>query len=136
MPAAEPGRVPEGLCLPRAQRVRKRAEFVRIQDSTIRVSTRHLLVLLAPQSDPLAPPRLGVVASRKVGNAVVRNRCKRLVRELFRRHPEAFPRGADVVVIVRPGTHELMLADLEAELAGAAPHLARRAMDLGKTPKP
>ncbi len=122
--------------LPRAQRVRKRAEFVRIQGSPVRVTTRHLLLLLAvtlPGS--LSPlPRLGVVASRKVGPAVVRNRCKRLVREAFRLHPEVFPAGLDVVVIVRPGTHLLGLADVSAEIAGASPTLARRARELRARP--
>lgn len=126
------------LGLPRASRIRKRAEFVRIQDSPVRVTTRHLLMLLsagAPvgsqgQSPPTPRTRLGVVASRKVGPAVARNRAKRLVREAFRLHPEVFPAGLDVVIIVRPGTHLLGLADVAAEVIGAAPHLARRAREL------
>jgi ribonuclease P protein component len=138
--------------LPRSQRVRKRAEFVRIQGSPVRVPCRHLLLLLAlsvddggsarrsaelcPQTpgddggSALPPARLGVVASRKVGPAVVRNRAKRLVREAFRLHPEVFPAGLDVVVIVRPGTHLLGLAELAAEITGAAPTLAKRAREL------
>ena len=76
------------------------------------------------------PPRLGVVASRKVGPSVSRNRAKRLVREAFRLHPDVFPRGLDVVIIVRPGTHLLGLADLAAEVVGAAPALAKRAREL------
>jgi ribonuclease P protein component len=115
------------LC--RTQRIRKRADFVRIQDSPVRVSTRHLLLLLAPASLETSP-RLGVVASRKVGGAVVRNRAKRLVREAFRLHPEVFPGGIDVVIIVRPGTHLLGLADLAAEVVAIAPTLARRAREL------
>lgn len=115
--------------LPRAQRVRKRPEFLRIQDSPARVSTRHLLLLLAPRTDD-GPPRLGVVASRKVGNAVARNRAKRLVREAFRLHQEALPTGVDVVVIVRPGTQLLDLGDVAAEVMQAAPTAARRARDL------
>ena len=43
--------------------------------------------------------RLGLVVSRKVGNAVTRNRVKRRLRDLFRRHQEAFPRPLDVVVV-------------------------------------
>jgi len=118
--------------LPRAQRVRKRPEFLRIQDSPARVSTRHLLFLLAPRTgeDDGRPPRLGVVASRKVGNAVARNRAKRLVREAFRLNQEELPRGIDVVVIVRQGTQLLELRDVAAELIQAAPTVARRARDL------
>jgi ribonuclease P protein component len=121
--------------LQRSQRIRKRPEFVRIQDSPCRVTTRHLLLLLAlaqgPPSGELPKARLGVVASRKVGPAVVRNRAKRLVREAFRLHPQVFPAGIDVVIIVRPGTHLLGLRDLAAEVRGAAPALARRAKELG-----
>ena len=123
------------LRLPRTQRIRKRPEFVRIQGSPVRVTTRHLLLLLAVSvvtgaEAALLPPRLGIVASRKVGPSVVRNRAKRLVREAFRLHPEVFPAGLDVVVIVRPGTHLLGLAELAAEIVGASAHLARRAREL------
>jgi ribonuclease P protein component len=119
-----------------AQRVRKRAEFVRIQQSPARITTRHLVFLLAAGGDVA---RLGVVASRKVGPAVTRNRAKRLVREAFRLHPEVFPAGVDFVIIVRQsprwvpetaGPQQIGLAELAAEVAGVAPVLARRARDL------
>ena len=45
--------------------------------------------------------RLGITASRKIGNAVTRNRCKRVIREIFRRNKELFPQGADIVIVVR-----------------------------------
>ncbi len=125
--------MPSAHRLPRTQRIRKRADFVRIQDGSVRVSTRHLLMVLAAGGDPSGPrprPRLGVVASRKVGPAVARNRAKRLVREAFRLHPEVFPGGLDVVIIVRPGTHLLQLGALAAEVIGAGPALARRAKEL------
>lgn len=48
-----------------------------------------------------ADRRLGVVASRKVGNAVERARAKRRLRELFRRNRELFPRTDDVVLVAR-----------------------------------
>lgn len=120
-----------GHALARAQRIRKRAEFVRIQDSSVRVSTRHLLLLFALRAadgpeGASASARLGVVASKKVGNAVLRNRCKRLVREAFRRFPELFPPRVDVVVVVRPGTHELPQAELDGELLQVRALIQRR----------
>lgn len=64
--------------------------------------------------------RLGIIASRKCGNAVQRNRGKRVVREWFR-HASVGP--LDVVVILRRGAHLLSAgeagAQLEEALAGA-----------------
>ncbi|MCI5120194.1 MAG: ribonuclease P protein component, partial [Candidatus Electrothrix sp. AUS4] len=47
--------------------------------------------------------RLGISVPRKVGNAVQRNRIKRIIREAFRLHRDVFPQGSDVVFAVRPG---------------------------------
>ena len=58
------------------------------------------LTLLAQQNNH-GRDRLGIIASRRVGNAVVRNRAKRRVREIFRRLPAGDGRTLDVVAIVR-----------------------------------
>lgn len=128
---------PAAHSLPRARRIRKRAEFVRIQESTTRVTTRQLLMLLSRMEGDGAA-RLGVVASRKVGPAVARNRAKRLVREAFRRHPEVFPAGLDVVIIVRPGIQRSTQAEIDDEVRRAEPVLRRRAAELlqGAPPPP
>ena len=47
--------------------------------------------------------RLGISVPRKVGNAVQRNRIKRIIREAFRLHGDVFPQGSDIVFAVRPG---------------------------------
>jgi ribonuclease P protein component len=49
-----------------------------------------------------ADSRLGISVHRKVGNAVRRNRIKRIVRETFRLHREIFPQSSDIVFTVRP----------------------------------
>lgn len=55
---------------------------------------------MLPQQEPGAT-RLGITASRKLGNAVQRNRVKRLVREAFRRHKLLFPSGLDLVFVAK-----------------------------------
>lgn len=119
--------------LSRAQRVRKRSEFLLLQASSAKVSTRHLVMLFGARVGD-ACARLGVVASRKVGNAVARNRAKRLVREVFRRHPELFPQGIDVAMVIRAGAAELSFDALEAEVMGAARSVARRVDEVARAP--
>ncbi|MCI5133865.1 MAG: ribonuclease P protein component [Candidatus Electrothrix sp. AW2] len=55
--------------------------------------------------------RLGISVPRKVGNAVQRNRIKRIIREAFRLHREVFPEQSDIVFAVRPG---ISLAGMQA----------------------
>ncbi len=111
---------------PAAARVRKRAEFLRIQGAGRRVTTRHFVLILAPSPEPDGPARLGITASRKIGVAVVRNRAKRLVRVAFRSTPELWPRGADVVVMVRTALDSLKAGDVIAEWLDVAPVIERR----------
>jgi ribonuclease P protein component len=100
-----------------AQRVRKRAEFQRIQSEGRRVATRHFVLLLAARNPAAGPSaaRLGITASRKVGNAVVRNRAKRLIREAFRATRSLWPEDLDLVVIVKRNLGEAKLADVIEE---------------------
>ena len=90
------------------ERVRRRADFEHIYAHGAKRHGRFMTVFVltrdATPDDRV--PRLGVAATRKLGGAVVRNRAKRLSRELFRRHkPDA---GLDVVVVPR---REFLAAD-------------------------
>lgn len=112
-----------GFRFPSERRIRKRAEFLRIQSGGRRVTTPSYVILVMARPDD-EPARLGITVTRKHGGAVQRNRAKRLVREAFRLHPELFPRGADLVVVVKGRVESL--AQAVEELRGVSHRLARR----------
>lgn len=81
------------------RRVRKHAEFQLIQRMGRRVTTPHFVLIVARSYSPDSPSRLGITASKKVGNAVRRNRLKRIVRAAFCQLDGFVPTGHDLVVI-------------------------------------
>jgi len=73
----------------------------------------------------LGRSRLGITVTRKFGGAVLRNRSKRIVREIFRRNRGAFGASCDFVVNVRTGALTRPYLELERELMGLAQRLVR-----------
>jgi ribonuclease P protein component len=80
--------------------------------------------------------RLGITASRRVGNAAQRNRAKRLLREAFRCVRSGLPGGLDLVVIVRHGLGASTLADVVAEWQSCRTRIERRFAALPAAPAP
>lgn len=94
--------------LPRARRLRRRTEFQRVFDAGRRVHGRYFTIIASPgagdrpvDTESTGPGRLGIVASRRLGGAVVRNRAKRLIREVFRTEAQLRP-ALDLIVIPKP----------------------------------
>ena len=114
--------------LDRSRRLRRKADFRRVQADAKRVVTRHFVLLVAPQ--PAASgPRLGLIVSRKVGGAVARNRVKRLCRECFRLSPGFLPDGVDLIVVARGGADSMKLQEVRDEWASAAAAVRRRSSE-------
>lgn len=114
--------------LDRSVRLRVRAEFTQVQDRGRRVATRYLTLLAMPNS--LNRDRLGIIASRRLGGAVVRNRAKRRVRELFRQQEPDAPatRGLvslDMVIIPRREVASIAFSLLEQDFRTALGRLDR-----------
>ena len=104
-----------GQRLARSARLRDPRDFQRVNRTGVRRSGPHFVAVIAPARADDAP-KLGLAVSRRVGNAVARNRVKRRVREWFRRTRGALPRATDWVVIARAGAAELDAHATRAEL--------------------
>ena len=98
-------------------RIRTRRRYLDIQNGGRRINTRHFIVFMLPGQTERC--RLGITASRRVGNSVHRNRWKRIMREAFRQVQNEIHACIDMVFIVRRGVgfptslqarHEILIA--------------------------
>jgi ribonuclease P protein component len=117
-PSASPDPRPaRAEAFPRCLRIAARRDFTATYDAGRRHHGRLVVVFARPKD---GEGRLGVTATRKVGNAVVRNRARRRVREIYRRWHARAPLAAalEVVVNVTARTADAPYAALAAELSG------------------
>jgi ribonuclease P protein component len=95
-----------------------RADFLRVAASGRKAVTAGLILQTAPRPPSLdgRTVRVGFTASRKVGNAVVRNRAKRRLRAAAQRLSDAGKPGTDYVLIARAATADRAFAALVEDL--------------------
>jgi ribonuclease P protein component len=129
---APTGRSPS-LAFPQTHRLKTPAEFERCY-ARKRSASDGVLIVYACENDR-AHPRLGCSVSRKVGNAVARNRYKRLFREAFRLAQHDLPPGVDLILIPRPGPQPTQEA-VRASLLKLAAQAARKLGDGNKPSHP
>lgn len=89
-----------------------------------KVHTPHFIVLNVVE--PTHPTRLGVTVSRKVGNAVVRNRVKRLIKEFFRNNYSMLAENSSVSIIAKHGAGKLNQSTVNQELVFLLQHRDRQ----------
>lgn len=102
IPASESAKPTSPESFPKAARLRKTPEFKRIYEAKKVASDSVLIVFALPNG--LEHARLGLAVSKKAGNAVVRNRWKRLIREAFRKHFRSWDHHLDLIVLPQRGS--------------------------------
>jgi ribonuclease P protein component len=121
LPADEEG-------FPRRLRVRRSEEFQLIFAQRRSAGDHNLVVYARPNGTDST--RIGLAVGKKLGNAVVRNRWKRMLREAFRLSRAEIPAGYDLVLLPRRGVQP-RLADLQRSLVKLVARLDRSARQRG-----
>ena len=105
-------------------------EFRAVTRGGARSARSHVVVHLSQLTQEEEAPRVGFVVSKRIGNAVVRNRVTRRLREIIRPHLATLPAGSAIVVRALPGIDEQPFSalkdDVDSALGSASGKLARR----------
>jgi ribonuclease P protein component len=100
--------------LPKGERLLNRNDFVNLNREGGKYHTSHFAIYY--RKNRLGVSRLGITASKKTGNAVTRNRIKRLVREFYRLHKAYIPPSRDILISAKKGAGDLDFWKVREEL--------------------
>jgi ribonuclease P protein component len=105
--------------------LRTRGQFLTVHRQGKRIGGKLLVLWVLRQPTPTGQ-RLGLTVSRRVGNAVCRNRVRRRLKELLRCHPQWMRAAYDHIVVAQPAAAWASTDQLEAELAELVGRWKRR----------
>lgn len=109
---------PQRLLLGRDLRLRQNRDFARVRQKGERLVLGCLIANWHKLPDG-ETPKLGVVTSKKIGGAVVRNRARRLLRESFRLHRHELAPPVELVLVARNSIVDKGFADVEKDFLAA-----------------
>jgi ribonuclease P protein component len=101
---------------PKRERLLNRGDFVNLNREGKRRHTAHFAISF--RKNGLGFSRLGITTSKKTGNAVTRNRIRRLIREVYRLHKAFSPQSCDILLAAKKGAGDLDFWKVREELLG------------------
>ncbi|MBV8329017.1 MAG: ribonuclease P protein component [Verrucomicrobia bacterium] len=99
---------------PRTSRLIRASEFRLVKTAGKSWTGKHL-VLAILRRETETPPRIGIITTKRLGNAVCRNQVRRRIREVFRLNQHRIKRGFWLVTIARPSSTTATFSDLERD---------------------
>jgi ribonuclease P protein component len=118
LPGEAPGSKSLRFCFSQEQRLKNGWEFERARREGSRL-VKGCLILNWRPCEGQSQPRLGVITSRKIGNAVARSRARRLLREAFRAHQHQISPEADLVLVARNSIADREYKDVVRDFVSA-----------------
>jgi ribonuclease P protein component len=104
--------------LGRSTRLAKSRDFARVRQAGERLA-QGCLIANWNKLPAGAPPKLGIVTSKKIGGAVIRSRARRLLRETFRRHQHDLAQPVELVLVARNSIAGKKYAAVEKDFLAA-----------------
>lgn len=106
------------------ERIRKKKDFLLLYKKGRRYRGKYFNLIYL--SNNLSFSRIAIVVSRKIGNAVKRNKIKRWMRDLFRRNKELLKSSVDIVIIPKKDISELSWSSLQQEYLAAIEFVSQK----------
>jgi len=98
----------------REERILKKREFISLKLYGRRYYTKNFVVIIRENRGGIT--RLGITVSKRIGNAVKRNRIKRLIREFFRLNKQQIPKGYDLLITALKQNNAFAFFKVQEEL--------------------
>jgi ribonuclease P protein component len=104
------------LCFPKAVRILRRSDFRKVYDEGSRFSSPYFAAFCLKQAEQTSGPKVGFTVTKALGNAVVRNRMKRRLREAVRLNLARLPASWMVVMNGRKGLLDADFCAIQKEV--------------------
>lgn len=114
----------KGYTFKKRDRLKKRSEYLSVSKAGKKVTNRHFIALFV--NGRFSWPRIGITVTRRVGNAVTRNRVKRMCREFFRLNREHLERSVDINLIAKKEAAALPSETARRSLSQLFEHINRK----------
>lgn len=106
--------------LTRKQSMTRAFEFARVRNEGPSVAGRLIVLSAATLSNPDEASKFGIICTKKIGCAVIRNRLRRRVREIIRANGDQFQKGVHLVCVLRWRATEATFTELEKDWVKSA----------------